>query len=72
MYLVEGAVLELNDLRVIFGCSSFFFVFLFKSSWKNMKNDNPFVRVRNDDHLGDAKMSKEAPRSVEFNFNELR
>ena len=33
-----------------------------------MKNDTTFVRMRRGDHLGDAKMSKKAPRSVEFNF----
>ena len=33
-----------------------------------MKNDATFVRMRSADHLGDAKMSKRAPRSVEFNF----
>ena len=33
-----------------------------------MKNDTTFVRMRSGDHLGDAKMSKKAPRSVEFNF----
>ena len=34
-----------------------------------MKNDTTFVRMRSGDHLGDAKMSKRAPRgSVEFNF----
>ena len=33
-----------------------------------MKNDATFVRMRSGDHLGDAKMSKKAPRSVEFNF----
>ena len=33
-----------------------------------MKNDTAFVRMRSGDHLGDAKMSKKAPRSVEFNF----
>ena len=32
-----------------------------------MKNDTIFVRMRSGDHLGDAKMSKRAPRSVEFN-----
>ena len=26
------------------------------------------MRKRSGDHLGDAKMSKKAPRSVEFNF----
>ena len=33
-----------------------------------MKNDTTFVRMHSGDHLGDAKMSKRAPRSVEFNF----
>ena len=33
-----------------------------------MKNDITFVLMRSDDHLGDAKISKKAPRSVEFNF----
>ena len=33
-----------------------------------MKNDTTFVRMRSGDHLGDAKMSKKAPHSVEFNF----
>ena len=33
-----------------------------------MKNDTTFVRMRSGDHLGGAKMSKKAPRSVELNF----
>ena len=33
-----------------------------------MKNDTTFVRMRTGDRLGDAKMSKRAPRSIEFNF----
>ena len=33
-----------------------------------MKNDTTFVRMRSGHHLGDAKMSKRAPRSVECNF----
>ena len=33
-----------------------------------MKNDTTFVRMRSGDHLEDAKMSKRAPRSAEFNF----
>ena len=33
-----------------------------------MKNDTTLVRMRSGDHLGDAKMSKRAPHSVEFNF----
>ena len=41
---------------------------LFESSRKNMKDDTTFVRMRSGNHLGDAKMSKRAPRSVEFNF----
>ena len=31
-----------------------------------MKNYTTFVRMGSGDHLGDAKMSKRAPRSVEF------
>ena len=33
-----------------------------------MKNDTTFVRMRSGDHLGDAKMSKKAPRFVEFSI----
>ena len=33
-----------------------------------MKSDTTFVRMRSGDYLGDAKMSKKAPRFVEFNF----
>ena len=33
-----------------------------------MKNDTTFVRMRSGDHLGNAKMSKKGPCSVEFNF----
>ena len=33
-----------------------------------MKNDTTFVRTRSGDHLGDAKMSKRAPCSVDFYF----
>ena len=33
-----------------------------------MKNDTTFVRMRSLDHFGDAKMSKKASRSVDFNF----
>ena len=40
---------------------------LFESSWKNMKNDTTLVRMRSGGHLG-AKMSKKAPRFVEFKF----
>ena len=54
-------------ILVIFGRSVLIF-FLFESSWKKMKNDTTFVHMRSGDHLGDAKMSKKAPRSVEFNF----
>ena len=46
----------------IFGKSVSFWAtlifFLFESSWKKMKNDTTFVRMRSGDHLGDAKMSK--------------
>ena len=44
-------------ILVIFGRRALIFV-LFESSWKNMKNDTTFVRMRSGDHLGDAKMSK--------------
>ena len=43
-------------------------IFLFESSWKNMKNDTTFVRMRSGNHLGDAKCRKKAPHYVEFNF----
>ena len=32
--------------------------FLFESSWKKMKNDTTFERMRSGHHLGDTKMSK--------------
>ena len=35
---------------------------------ENMKKDTTFVRMRSSDHFGDAKMSKKAPRFVEFSF----
>ena len=54
-------------MLVIFGRGALIF-FWFESSWKNIKNDTTFVRMRSGDHLGDAKCSKKAPRSVEFNF----
>ena len=47
----------LEAILVIFGRRALIF-FLFESSWKNMKNDTIFVRMRSGDHLGDAKMSK--------------
>ena len=47
----------LEAILVIFGRRVFIF-FLFESSWKKMKNDATFVRMRSGDHLGDAKMSK--------------
>ena len=47
----------LEAILVIFGCRALIF-FLFESSWKKMKNDTTFVRMRSSDHLGDAKMSK--------------
>ena len=47
----------LEAILVIFGRSAFFF-FLFESSWKKMKIDTTFVRMRSGDHLEDAKMSK--------------
>ena len=36
-----------------------------------MKNDTTFVRMRSSDHRGDAKLSKKAPRFVEFNFQQI-
>ena len=42
-------------ILVIFGRRALIF---FESSWKKMKNDTIFVRMRSGDHLGDAKMSK--------------
>ena len=33
-----------------------------------MKNDTNLVRMRSGGHLGDAKMSKKAPRFIEFKF----
>ena len=47
----------LEAILVIFGRRALIF-FLFKSSWKKIKNDATFVRMRSGDHLGDAKMSK--------------
>ena len=47
----------LEAILVIFGRWALI-CFLFESSWKKMKNDTTFVRMRSDDHLGDAKMSK--------------
>ena len=47
----------LEAILVIFGCRALIF-FVFESSWKKMKNDATFVRMRTGDHLGDAKMSK--------------
>ena len=47
----------LEAILVIFGRRALFF-FLFERSWKKMKNNTTFVRMRSGDHLGDAKMSK--------------
>ena len=47
----------LEAILVIFGRRALIF-FLFESSWKKMKNDTTFVRMRSGDHLEDAKMSK--------------
>ena len=57
----------LEAILVIFGRRALI-CFLFESSWKNMKNETTFVRMRSGDLLGDAKMAKKARRSVEFNF----
>ena len=56
----------LEAFLVIFGRRAFIF-FVWKLLEK-MKNDATLVRMRSGDHLGDAKMSKRAPRSVEFNY----
>ena len=52
--VIAGVVIA---ILVIFGRRALIF-FLFESSWKNMKIDTTFVRMRSGDHLGDAKMSK--------------
>ena len=57
----------LEAILVIFGRRAL--IFLFESSWKNMKNDTTFVRMRSGDPLGDAKMSKKrhlAPSNLTF------
>ena len=46
----------LEAILVIFGGRAL--IFLCESSWKIMKNDTTFVRMRSGDHLGDAKMPK--------------
>ena len=48
----------LEAILVIFGRRALIFFVLFERSWKKMKNDATFVRMRSGDHLGDAKMSK--------------
>ena len=58
----------LEAILVIFGRRALIF-FLFESSWKKIKNDATFVRMRSGDHLGDAKMSKKgtsAPSNLTF------
>ena len=54
----------LKAILVIFGRRAL--IVLFESSWKNMKIDTTFVRMRSGDHLGDAKMSKKgtSPRRI--------
>ena len=68
VFALEEALRQdpLEVILVIFGGRAF--IFLFESSWKNMKNDTTFVRMRSGDHLGDAKCQNRTPRSVEFNF----
>ena len=46
----------LGAILVIFGGRAL--IFLFESSWKNMKFDTTCVCMRSGEHLGDAKMSK--------------
>ena len=48
-----------------FGRGSLIF-FCLKALWKIWNNDTTIVCVRSGDHLGDSKMSKKAPRLVEF------
>ena len=55
--VVKAGPPPLEAILVIFGRRALIF-FLFESSWKKMKNDTTFVRMRSGDHLGDAKMSK--------------
>ena len=55
--LANNRTPPLEAILVIFGRRALIF-FLFESSWKKMKNDATFVRMRSGDHLGDAKMSK--------------
>ena len=55
--LRAGPPPPLEAILVIFGLRALIF-FLFESSWKKMKNDATFVRMRSGDHLGGAKMSK--------------
>ena len=54
---VKAGPPPLEAILVIFGRRALIF-FLFESSWKKMKNDTTFLRMRSGDHLGDAKMSK--------------
>ena len=54
---IKAAPPPLEAILVVFGRRALIF-FLFESSWKKMKNDATFVRMRSGDHLGDAKMSK--------------
>ena len=66
---VESSFLRQDPLEailVIFGRRAL--IFLLESSWKKMKNDTTFARMRSGHHLGDAKSRKRAPRSIEFNF----
>ena len=55
----------LEAILVMFGHS---FLIFFWKVLENMKSDTTVVRMRSSDHLGDAKMSKKAPRFVELNF----
>ena len=56
MNLKAGLPPPLEAILVIFGRRALnFFLFVWKVL-ENMKNDTIFVRMRSDDHLGDAKM----------------
>ena len=55
---IKGVLQDpLEAILVIFGRRALIF-FCLKALGKKMKNDTTFVRMRSDDHLGDAKMSK--------------
>ena len=56
VFFVKLKAGPLEAILVIFGRGAL--IFWFESSWKKMKNDTTFVRMRSGDHLGHAKMYK--------------